>query len=119
MQASFWQPQGAQSTEFFSRCCPQMNYTSPLQRTWASHTLMTVSREALYSRPSPPHLTALMACEWLLMENRHLRVAASQTCTRMRLSSLAQSACFLAIAGSQMITHSSLEAQQLFWQPLP
>ena len=48
---------------------------------------MTVSREALYRRPSPPQSTALMAWLWLLMENRQCLVAASQTCTHAALVS--------------------------------
>ena len=54
----------------------------------ASQTLMMVSREALKSRPSPPHRTALMACLWLLMLNRQRLVLASHTWTPQRFSYL-------------------------------
>lgn len=46
--------------------------------TCESHTLMLVSFEAEYSRPSPPHRTQLTASVWHDMLNRHCSVTCQE-----------------------------------------
>eukprot|EP00955_Chlamydomonas_euryale_P089048 364431-Chlamydomonas_euryale.AAC.3 len=53
-------------------------------------------------RPSPPHLTAVTACEWLEKDSTHCRVAASQTLMVLSLDPVAKRAAGRRLcAGSQ------------------